>query len=273
MVDQEPGIPNDARIALDVLSLLSKKWHPIVIVTLDRRGPLGFNELLESIPNLSGKVLTETLEALSETDVVDRTVVSESPLRVEYDLTEAGRDMRPIFDALAEWGTRHLEASPPTILIADADRRLTELYGQWLPDRYAVARAHNDCELRSALDDDPDVLLLEKSLPGVDCEAVVEYVAESCRTIVLVGDRPGVDLLELSCDDVLQKPIVRETAIDAIDEQLSRRGEPADDRERAALAARRSLLESVHSRERLEADPRYREARSEGESFNPSRDG
>jgi len=56
------------------------------------------------IPDISGKVLSETLETLVEADLIERTVISESPLRVEYGLTSAGKEMEPIFAALSEWG-------------------------------------------------------------------------------------------------------------------------------------------------------------------------
>ncbi|RQH03566.1 winged helix-turn-helix transcriptional regulator [Natrarchaeobius oligotrophus] len=251
MIRHDDALSPDDHVALDVLSLLSKKWHPVVIVVLTRHGPMGFNDLLEAIPDVSGKVLTDSLEALSDAGLVERHVVSESPLRVEYELTNAGDDMRPIFTSLTTWGRRHLGSATPTVLVADADRRLTELYGDWIADRYAVLRAHDGDELETHLAGDVDVVLLDDGVPGVDTGAILEAVGETARTILLVGDRPGVDLLELGCDDVLRKPIVRETVLETIDGQLDRRGGTADQRERAALAAKLSFLETIYPPERL----------------------
>lgn len=261
MTPRDLDVPPRSRQGLETLSLLSKKWHPVVVVTLAHDSPRGFNELLEAIPDVSGKVLSETLEALQDAGLVERREVRESPLRVEYDLTEAGRDMDPVFDALAAWGERHLENATPRVLLADADRRITEMYGDWLSTRYTVVRAHDGDELDSRFGDRIDVVLLDEMLPGVD---PVEFVAEhgvDCRTVLLVGDRPDLAFLAVDCDDALRKPIVRETAIEAIDEQLSRRGEPPERRELASLAARRSLFESVYSVERLESDVGYRRLR------------
>ena len=263
MISHNADVSREQHVALSVFSLLSKKWHPVVVAVLTRHGPMGFNELLEAIPDVSGKVLSGTLEALSDAGLVKRTVVSDSPLRVEYQLTEAGRDMEPIFEALAVWGTRHLESTTPTVLLADADRRITGMYSEWLTDRYTVSRVHDGDELEDSLDDAVDVVIFDEGLPGVDPHGLSEIVGPEHRTIALVGDRPGVDLLELDCDDVLRKPTVRESILEAIDEQLNRQGEPAEKRERAALEARLALLESIYPTERLESDGTYVEARNE----------
>jgi len=256
-----PAHPDD-RAALDALSLLSKKWHPVVMLALGRESPVGFNALLETIPDVSGKVLSETLGALEDAGLVDRRVVSESPLRVEYGLTAAGEELMPVFDSLSAWGDRHLETSTPTVLIADRDRRITELYGGWLTDRYRVVRAHDWEEVADSRDDGLDVVVFDEGLPGVDREELPALLGEACRTVMLVGDRPGLGLLEVDCDDVRRKPVVRETLVEAIDAQLGRREEPSDRRKRAALSRRLALLERAYASERLSASDAYLAARS-----------
>lgn len=267
MAYDEASLPPTSQRALEALELLSKKWHPVAVVVLHHHGPMGFNDLLESIPDVSGKVLSGTLEALQDAGLVERRVVSESPLRVEYDLTGAGRDMEPIFEALGEWGERYLDGATPRVLLADADRRITDMYRQWLSDRYVVVRVHDGEQLEARFDERVDVVLLDEGLPGTDPREFLAGSGWACRTIVLVGDRPSFDLLSVECDDVLRKPIVRETALAAIDEQLSRRGEPAERRERASLAARRSLFESVYPAGRLARNEAYRDLRDDLEEL------
>lgn len=259
MAHRDVDLPPERTAALDALSLMSRKWQPAVLVVLDHRGSMGFNELLEAIPDVSGKVLADTLEALEETDLLDRTVVSESPLRVEYELSEAGEDLERVFDALAEWGDRHLAAVTPTVLVAEGDRRLTELYGRWLGDHYELVRAHSGEEVEANLHGGADVLLFAEGVPGVDPERVAARAWPNCRTILLLDRRPSADLLALECDAFLRKPVVRSTLLDAVEAQLSRRGVSAERRERDALAAKRSLLESVSATEALEDDEDYAE--------------
>lgn len=251
MAQQERTPPSD-HVATDVIELLSRKWHPVVLLTLLDRGPLGFNELLEAIPDISGKVLSSAVEDLGEAGLVDRTVVNGSPLRVRYELTTAGHEMESVFDALEEWGTRHLEPSTATVLLADGDPRITGMFEGWLTDRYDVERAHDGDAVRRSMSDATDVLLIERTLPGVDAKSFVERVRDDCRVVLLLGKRPEMDLLEVPCDDVLQKPVVRDTALESVERQLERADESEKQRRRAALEARQSLLESVYPSDALD---------------------
>jgi len=257
MTYQDADLPPQSRRALEALALLSKKWHPAVIVTLHHHGPLGFNDLLKALPDVSSKVLTDTLEGLQGTDLIERQVVKESPLRVEYDLSEAGCDIEPVFDALGEWGERHLEKTTATVLLADPDRRITGMYRQWLVDRYNVLRAHDADELDTRLDDSVDVLFLDEGFQGMEPESFVADCREYCRVVLLVDDRPEFDLLDVPCDELLRKPLVRSSAIETISEQFTRMGEPDERRELASLTARQSLFETVYAPERLEVEDNF----------------
>lgn len=89
-------------------TILGKKWHPVIIHRLVKDGPSGFNELKESVDGISSKVLSDSLDDLEEYGLVDRTIVSEKPFRVRYSLTERGESLRPVIDAMREWGEEHL---------------------------------------------------------------------------------------------------------------------------------------------------------------------
>lgn len=266
MIHRDVDVPSDAKTALDALSLLSGKWQPAVLAVLVHQGPAGFNELLEAIPGVSGKVLTETLESLQEAELVERTIVSEAPLRVEYELTAAGEGIEGVFDELTAWGEGYFDAVNPTVLVVDSDRRLTDMYSRWLSDRYAVVRAHSDEEL-DRLDEEIDVVLFAEGIPGTGPEQIRSGVHPECRTIMLVEERTGFDVLGVDCDGVLRKPVVRERLCEAVAEQLTRQGESTQQREFGALAAKRSFLESIYPSETLESDVDYRELRSRLETL------
>jgi len=89
-------------------TLIGKKWHPVIVHRLLEGGPLGFNALKEEVDGISSKVLSDSLSDLEEANLVDREIVSEKPFRVEYSLTERGSDLRPVIEAMREWGTTHL---------------------------------------------------------------------------------------------------------------------------------------------------------------------
>lgn len=92
-------------------NLIGKKWHPVIVHRLLENGPLGFNALQDDVDGISSKVLSDSLDDLEEKTLVDRTIVSEKPFRVEYSLTERGESLQPVIQAMAEWGKAHLK--PP----------------------------------------------------------------------------------------------------------------------------------------------------------------
>lgn len=90
-------------------TLIGKKWHPVIIHRLIKCGPLGFNALREEVDGISSKVLSDSLEDLEEKQLVDREIVSEKPVRVEYSLTELGASLEPVIYAMRDWGNEHLK--------------------------------------------------------------------------------------------------------------------------------------------------------------------
>jgi len=88
--------------------LIGKKWHPVIIHRLLEKQPLGFNALKEEVDGVSSKVLSESLEDLQGKGLVEREVVSEKPVRVEYCLTESGRKLEPVIMEMAKWGKTEL---------------------------------------------------------------------------------------------------------------------------------------------------------------------
>ena len=72
-------------------------------------GTKRFGELKKSIGNVSQKVLTSQLRQMEESGVVSRKIYPEVPPRVEYSLTDLGRSLKPILDAMQNWGEGYKE--------------------------------------------------------------------------------------------------------------------------------------------------------------------
>lgn len=85
------------------LLLISDKWVVLVLRDL-MTGTKRFGELMKSVTGVSQKVLTEKLRQMEEDGLLTRTVYPEVPPRVEYDLTDLGRSLSPILDAMEDWG-------------------------------------------------------------------------------------------------------------------------------------------------------------------------
>lgn len=85
------------------VSLIGGKWKFLIIRNLKER-PWRFNELQRDIEGISQKVLTDSLRQMIDDGLVYRHDYQEIPPKVEYGLTELGKEMLPIIDALADFG-------------------------------------------------------------------------------------------------------------------------------------------------------------------------
>lgn len=85
------------------VELIGGKWKLLILRNLKAR-PWRFNELQRDLEGISQKVLTDSLRQMIYDGLVYRHDYHEWPLRVEYGLTELGRKMLPILDALADFG-------------------------------------------------------------------------------------------------------------------------------------------------------------------------
>jgi len=91
-------------------TLIGRKWHPVIVHRLFEKDALGFNALQTEVDGISSKVLSDTLDDLEDKGIVDREIVSEKPVRVEYSLTGFGESLEPVIYAMAEWGMENLAA-------------------------------------------------------------------------------------------------------------------------------------------------------------------
>ena len=93
----------------NVLSRVGDKWSMLVLFTLEGQPSIRFKELRRSIPDISQKILTATLKMLEADGLINREAFPEVPPRVEYSLTEKGKSLLPLIDALLSWATDNME--------------------------------------------------------------------------------------------------------------------------------------------------------------------
>jgi DNA-binding HxlR family transcriptional regulator len=91
--------------AAAALEVLGRKWTgEILWALLD--GPRRFTEILARVPGLTDRVLSARLKQLQRTGIVTRRQFPEIPPRVEYALTDRGRDLAPALEAMTRWSRR-----------------------------------------------------------------------------------------------------------------------------------------------------------------------
>ena len=88
------------------LMLINDRWKVLIIRDL-LEGTKRFGELKKSVENISQKVLTANLRSMEESGLLTRKVFPEVPPHVEYTLTETGCSLKPVLDAVVNWGTEY----------------------------------------------------------------------------------------------------------------------------------------------------------------------
>lgn len=90
------------------VQLIGSKWKLLILRNLLAR-PWRFNELQKSLDGISQRVLTQSLRSLEADGIITRTVYPEVPARVEYAMSDLGESMRPIIEAMENWGIHYKE--------------------------------------------------------------------------------------------------------------------------------------------------------------------
>jgi len=93
------------------IELIGKRWTGVIIMVL-LAGPRRFNESAERLEGASDRMLSERLKDLEATGILERCVYPETPVGLEYRLTEKGKALAPVIDAIQQWGHEWPTASP-----------------------------------------------------------------------------------------------------------------------------------------------------------------
>lgn len=94
--------------------LVGRRWTGAIIFVLLQAPRCRFATLRAAIPDITDRMLSERLQELEHEGIVERTVVPETPVRVDYSLTRKGRALASAIDALAAWAEKWVEAAPGT---------------------------------------------------------------------------------------------------------------------------------------------------------------
>ncbi|UIR57311.1 helix-turn-helix transcriptional regulator [Sphingobacterium sp. SRCM116780] len=91
------------------------KYKGRILWYLHNRNIMRYGELRKSLPDITPKMLTQTLRELESDHLVDRKVYQEVPPKVEYSLTDVGQELIPFINYLREWGDKQIQKENGTI--------------------------------------------------------------------------------------------------------------------------------------------------------------
>jgi DNA-binding HxlR family transcriptional regulator len=92
----------------ETVELVGKRWSGAIVYVLMLGGAMRFSQIAHAVPDLSDRLLSERLKELEARGIVERRVSDGSPVKVEYELTERGKDLRDAIAELKAWGDRWL---------------------------------------------------------------------------------------------------------------------------------------------------------------------
>ena len=102
--DAQPDVLDAHFPTWRILAIIGDKWTTVVLYCLSIREHRRFNELQKQIPDISKKMLIQTLRSLERDGLLKRTVYQQVPPKTEYRLTDAGHKLREPIAWLCEWG-------------------------------------------------------------------------------------------------------------------------------------------------------------------------
>ena len=106
--DADTAGPHCCPLYHEAVELVGRRWTGAILrVLMD--GPLRFSEVAQAVPELSDRLLSERMKELEARGIVERTVKSGPPLRVEYSLSRMGRELEPALFEIQQWANRWLK--------------------------------------------------------------------------------------------------------------------------------------------------------------------
>ena len=88
------------------MEMIGGKWKLAILCSLGVDGKVRYNELKRRITGISNTMLAKSLQELEDCGLVSRTVFTEVPIRVEYEITAKAKELGPILVQLAQWGAK-----------------------------------------------------------------------------------------------------------------------------------------------------------------------
>lgn len=155
-----------------------------------------------------------------------------------------------------------MEGSDPVVLIVEDEPDVVETYRLWLEGRYEIRTAASGDEGVDALDNSIDVVLLDRKMPGLSGDDVLEHIRTEgldCRVAMVTAVEPDFDILEMGFDTYLSKPVKSQELKQAVANLLERSTYDTIRQEYYALIEKRATLEASKNTASLERNEEYAE--------------
>jgi len=162
------------------------------------------------------------------------------------------------------------DSDPPVVLIVEDEPDVAETYKLWLQQDYEVRMAQNGDEGLSMLDETVDVVLLDRMMPGLSGDEVLDRIRErelECRVAMVTAVEPDFDILEMGFDAYLSKPIRSQQLHETVENLLERSEYDSLLQNYYSLVEKQATLEATKSSAELAESEEYAELTAEIEDL------
>lgn len=191
---------DDTEAVSKVIELLSGKWTVKVFFQLGKQ-PKTFTEINKKVDKISNKMLSKTLNELT-----DQEVVTEAESVNGYLLTKKGYELRKNLEGLAEWSKAHSNSGKVMIVEDDSDQ--AELYSKWLTDfETEIVEPESMLDMSGSK---PLAVIMDRYLENQESDRFLKYISEtSVPVLICTGVEPTIEEIEMPFHDYLVKPLDR----------------------------------------------------------------
>jgi CheY-like chemotaxis protein len=162
-----------------------------------------------------------------------------------------------------------------TVLVVDDESAVADAYTAQLDTRYDVRTAYGGEEALETVDESVDVVLLDRRMPDLTGDAVLDHIREremDCRVVMVTAVDPDFDILDMPFEDYLCKPVDRSDLIDAIETQLAADSYDEQVDEFLELNTKIGLLQEEKPARALEDEPEVQQMQERAEELKSDLD-
>ena len=147
-----------------------------------------------------------------------------------------------------------------TILVVDDERDIADLYTTWLAMEHDVRTAYAGEDALEMVDEDVDIVFLDRQMPGYAGDEVLEQIRErglDCRVVMVTAVDPDFDIVSMEFDDYLTKPVMRDDLTGAVESMRERDEYNQTLTEYFALTSKKATLEAEKTPSELQSSEEY----------------
>ncbi|WIV67236.1 HalX domain-containing protein [Natrialbaceae archaeon AArc-T1-2] len=148
----------------------------------------------------------------------------------------------------------------PEVLVVDDESRLADLFVTWIGTEWSAAAAYDGEQALEKLSDSVEVVLLDRRMPGLSGDEVLERIRETgydCRVVMVTAVDPDFDIIEMGFDDYVVKPVSKDDLLEVTARALERSAYESDIQEYYSLVSKKAVLEAEKSDRELADNEEY----------------